>query len=89
MWTQGHGDMEMQRHGGIGMGTWGQEDMGTQGYVNTAQEKQGHGNDGGVMGMGAEGHGNVDMGTYRYGDTATWERRDVRTCGHGVGDVGT
>lgn len=39
--------------------------------------------------MGAVGQKNVDMGTYRYGDTVTWRHRDMTTCGHGAGDMGT
>lgn len=41
------------------------------------------------MAMGTVGHENVDMGTYRYGDTVTWRHRDMRTCGHGVEYMGT
>lgn len=40
---QGYGDMEIQRHGGIGMKTQGHEDMGTQGCVNTAPKNRGMG----------------------------------------------
>lgn len=70
--TQGYGN-------GGGMGIWGHRDLGIWGYVygniGTMTRRCGHGD------IGTAGHRDIvtrcrgQMGTWRYGDTGTWDIR--------------